>query len=478
MKKLFLLANAYLICIQLFAQTTSYKKTFDYDPGQVGCSYSLSVNVTVSVINTVDQPFGGITVYFDVPTIVKLKAVKYYDQVIAAENLPANLVQQYTQPFTNETVFNFQVYKAVNPGKYIRWSEVLGEPWPESKQERQAMHERGVRLFEQNAFSPKNIQISAATRLAFNSEPIITYLNDKKKQIANPASRNNSSYGNSNSVNKVSSTTTETSTQRQYREQQERIAETQRQTEEKSKQLVNNATQLVAMASNIFADAREAKERKEAKKAEERALKEKEEKDNRMRFWRESNNAKEVIKIASPGAERGQINDIILMYEAYEKGWGWTGEDYKEYKNNVDKWVRKATEYYEKELASGDSSVLKVIAETNFEHGYGNFGIAVFWLEKYMKYHPNAAVQMFNLGRLNYFGRKLSSYEQTFNLGGTLKDKPDERNQNKERAIYWLEMAAKNGNQEAKIYLYDIYWLGNNGFKDYMNRKKAKAVYK
>lgn len=150
----------------------------------------------------------------------------------------------------------------------------------------------------------------------------ITYVAQTNNTTSNTSSGNTSNGSTSNSTTSTTSnnstqttttsTPTETASQRQYREQQERVAQIQQQSEVQSKQFVQNATELVGMVGNVLADAREAREKKLAKKE---AAQEAE----KQRIELEKLKTLEKIKDNMPQAEAGDITAINTIAYCYRQ---------------------------------------------------------------------------------------------------------------------------------------------------------------
>ena len=104
---------------------------------------------------------------------------------------------------------------------------------------------------------------------------------------------------------------------------------------------------------------------------------------------------------------------------------------------------------------TGDSSILFLLADINSGND-ADFSDMIKWKIRYANYSGKPEV-MYSVGQ--------SYYQQS-------------SNQNTSQTIYWYERAAEKGHAEAMYSLSGIYQYGNNGFKEYKDKKKGKEWWK
>jgi TPR repeat protein len=244
----------------------------------------------------------------------------------------------------------------------------------------------------------------------------ITYVAPTNNTTSNTSSGNNSNGSTSNSTTSTTSnnytqtttnsTPTETASQRQYREQQERVAQIQQQSEVQSKQFVQNATELVGMVGNVLADAKAAREKKlEKKEAEQEAEK--------QRIELEKLKNLGIIKDNMPQAEAGDITAINTVASSYfwisdfEAARSWYMKSAN--KNSIEGMIGMA-----KVSAASIGTKWKVIKSGNLEQELeDSLQVSVRWYIKAANLGSDEAYKTL----FNYFRNKLS--DETGDIGNT-----------------------------------------------------------
>jgi len=194
-------------------------------------------------------------------------------------------------------------------------------------------------------------------------------------------------------------------------------------------------------------------------------------------------NYSEAINWYKRSADKGHSEAMFRIGHLYERGAG-VAKDYTEamnwYKKSADKEnnlafnsigdlysdgngvTKSETEaiiWYKKSADKGNLYATGRLGDIYYDNK--NFDEAVKWLIKYAEAKEDATNTMYKLGELFYTGGfkdGLIHYPQ----------------QNFIKCIFWYTKAAEKGHSAAMYNLWAIYRYGNNGFKEYKDRDKAK----